>query len=277
MATPASTVRSRRALLAGLGGALAAVAAQAASRPLPALAEGEVMHVGGNYLTATTATQLKNSANNRDVFIANSTNFGTGVWGKSFRGKGVLGQSTHNAGVVGKTASATLGLHGPPAGVEGYANVTEPGHFGTAVRGENLKTGAYGGLGDGGMGVSGYSGSDSGIGVYGMGNPAVYGESNPKTGTALYAEGYQGYGLEVQGRAKFPKVSGVAIIAANAASITVNPGVPVGGNAFVLVTPQANIGQRTLWCTTSPAADTFTIHISTPRTSQTRIGYLMLG
>jgi hypothetical protein len=43
--------RSRRAVLAGLGGGVAALLAQAVGRPLPASADGETVKVGGVYPT----------------------------------------------------------------------------------------------------------------------------------------------------------------------------------------------------------------------------------
>src|SRR3990172_8061077 len=94
---------SRRTLLSGAVAALATVAASVLSRADPVAAEGETMRVGGDYLTATSATQLKNTTTDNDVFIANTTRKGRAVYGKSAGGIGVQGRSGSETqgGVVG--------------------------------------------------------------------------------------------------------------------------------------------------------------------------------
>ena len=72
-------------------------------------------------------------------------------------------------------------------------------------------------------------------------------------------------------------MSGVATIAAGNVSVAVSPGVNVTASSFVLLTPQANIGSRGLWYTTNPSAETITIHISSSRTSATKIAWLLTG
>jgi hypothetical protein len=80
-------------LLAGVGGAFAALAAQALARPFPARAEGEVVHVGGEYSDAISLTLLKNRANNHPVLVAQSVGSGTALIGSSGSGTGLAVES----------------------------------------------------------------------------------------------------------------------------------------------------------------------------------------
>ena len=94
MAIDSAALSSRRALLAGSLGALAALAAQALGRPLGARASADS-------ITHT------NDTNNQDVLTARSiangpgTGQGIGVHGHSDRSVGVRGTSDTNAGVRG--------------------------------------------------------------------------------------------------------------------------------------------------------------------------------
>jgi hypothetical protein len=69
----------------------------------------------------------------------------------------------------------------------------------------------------------------------------------------------------------------MATIPVGKTSVTVHPEVKVVPAAFVLLTPTTNLGTRALWYTSKPAADTITIHISSARTSATKIAWLLLG
>jgi hypothetical protein len=51
----------------------------------------------------------------------------------------------------------------------------------------------------------------------------------------------------------------------------------VTSGTFVLLTPKANIGTRALWFTTSTTNDRITIHMSSARSSSTKVAWLMLG
>jgi hypothetical protein len=68
----------------------------------------------------------------------------------------------------------------------------------------------------------------------------------------------------------------VATIAAASSSVTVQSAVVVQ-DSFVLLTPRSNLRGRDLWYTTNPEADTFTIHISEPRSNPTLVAWLLLG
>jgi hypothetical protein len=117
MAIDVTAVRSRRALLGGVAGAIAAVTAQAL-RPLTARAEGEVVHVGDTFDTAGSVTRLTNKRNDNHVFMAESTGDGTGVYGVSDGSYGVRGRSRRAFGVYGYSS----GSHGVYAQSDGSGN-----------------------------------------------------------------------------------------------------------------------------------------------------------
>jgi len=263
---PASTTSgSRRALLVGAIGGIGAVAAGAVARVSPVRAEGEAIVVGGEYTTATSQTKLLNQANGSTVFWAASTAGGIGVYGTSDSSYAVYGTSTSSVGVFGSSETDS-GVYGAS-----FAGSPEPairgwhGGNGTAVLGGSgsvptakPKTGVYGHANQdsGSKGVWGFSGR--GAGVYGQASSA-------------------GYALRANGRIKVDKVSGVATINKGNVSVTLNPGVKVTASSFVLLTPRANIGSRGLWYSTNPTAGTITVHLSSSRTSATKIGWLLLG
>jgi hypothetical protein len=213
--------RSRRAVLTGLGGGVAALVAQALGRPLPALAEGENIKVGGQHGTARSPTVLRNRVNAEEVFVARSDSYGTALEG-------------HSGGVAvyGEGSLAVYGVSPPQNGV--------------GVRGQCF----------GGIGVEAVS--DDGIGIW--------------------AYALRGVALQVDtGRIRVPSVSRVATIEAGRSAVTVHAPVDVVEDSFVLLTPRTNLRGRDLWYTTDPEADTFTIHISEPRTNPTAVAWLLLG
>ena len=76
--------------------------------------------------------------------------------------------------------------------------------------------------------------------------------------------------------AKFA-TSGVATITAGSTSKVVTPGVNVTSASFVLLTPKANLGGRSLWFTTNATQDKFTIRLSSSRGTATKVAWLLLG
>jgi hypothetical protein len=118
--------RSRRTLLAGVGGALAALAAQAL-RPFAARAEGEVIHVGDNHDTARTITSLLNKLNDLDVIKAESKGSGRGMYGLSESGSGVQGNSNGFVGVYGSSRSGE-GVRGTSSSSKGVVGVSSGGY-----------------------------------------------------------------------------------------------------------------------------------------------------
>jgi hypothetical protein len=202
--------RSRRALLAGTFGGLVALGAQAI-RPLSAHAEGEVIHVGDNLFTSKTATWLKNTTTDNDVFRAQTTKAGRGVYGLSATGVGVEGASTGRgagvygrnnsgggAGVFGKNSASGEGVRGESAGGHGVHGVSLGLGFGvygesagTGVLGGGEDTGVFGGSNDG-TGVWGSSGSGRGVIGSSAESTGIYGKSNGDVAILgiSYASGY---------------------------------------------------------------------------------------
>ena len=92
MAIDTTAPRTRRALLAGAGGALAAVAVQAVARPLGVRAEGENIQVGGEYTDAESVTRIRNATNDAGVLECEALG-GIAVSGQALGGVGVEGVS----------------------------------------------------------------------------------------------------------------------------------------------------------------------------------------
>ena len=249
---PAATKSSsRRALLAGALGGIGAVAAGAMAKVSPVRAEGEAIVVGGEYTTATSATTIINSANGNAVLQALNTTSGVGVIGTSGTYTGVYGSSNSYIGVRGSSSSGR--------GVEAFS-LTSTGLLGSSgtTPPAKPKTGVFGyaNQDSSSKGVWGFSGT--GVGVYAQANKA-------------------GYALQTNGRIKASKVSGVKTIGAGLTSVTLNPGVKVSNASFVLLTPRVNLSGRDIWYTTNPSAGTITIHLSSSRSANTKIGWLLLG
>jgi len=250
---PTST-NSRRALLAGALGGIGAVAAGAVAKVSPVRAEGENIQVGGEYLTATSRTYLHNSANGARVFQASSTAGGWGIFGTSDINVAIYGSSGSHMGIYGTSGGDS------EAAVRGNSSGDSTGVLGSsgAFPTAKPKTGVYGYANQdaGSKGVWGFSGRGAG----------VLGQANRN-----------GFAIRAKGRIKADKVSGVATIPAGSSGVTVSPGVNVTAASFVLLTPKANIGSRGLWFTTNASADTFRIRMSSTRSANTKVAWLLLG
>jgi hypothetical protein len=122
MAMDTGTPRTRRAVLLGVGGAIAALAAQALARPLATRAEGEAIVVGGEYTDALSLTKIKGDIS--EVLRGESTGSGPGVHGVSHTGIGVFGESYTDAGI------GVFGVSIPGTAMHGLS------HQGTGVFGQ---------------------------------------------------------------------------------------------------------------------------------------------
>jgi hypothetical protein len=134
-------------------------------------------------------------------------------------------------------------------------------------------------------GVNGQSGSDGGIGVLGFAYAAtgmakgIWGESASPAGVGVYAANFSpggGVALQAAGRTKL-STSGVATVTAGHATKVVTPGVNVTSSSFVLLTPKVKLSGRDLWFTTDASGNKFTIHMSSSRSSGTKVAWLLLG
>jgi hypothetical protein len=249
---------SRRTVLAGALGGLVAWAASAIGRAAPVAAvDGDTVLIGSSRGGAST-TEIITSTPGLPA-LKGFSNPGAGA------GVGVLGESAgaSGVGVFGRGTNATNNANG----VQGItASLAGSGVF---ALNENS------GPGSRGYGVFGRSVARDGFGVLGTGdNIGVYGGAK---NVGVYADAPNAIALKVVGRATFDRVSGVATIPSGRTTVTVSPKAAVEAASLVLVTPRQNIGSRSLWVTTNPAADTFTIRMSSSRSGATLVAWLLLG
>jgi hypothetical protein len=191
LTNPVPSLTTRRALIAGAFGAIAALAAQALGRPAPAQAtDGDAIVVGGEY-DAQSRTYLNNNVNAATVIEAGSIT-GAAVIGHSGSGEGVIGSSstgmaiTATSGAIDRPASRGWST-GNSTGVLGHSGAAAPpaaktktGVYGVA----NQDTGAHGVWGESAAGTGVFGDSTSGYGVAGSSdsNIGVYGDSSSNIG-----------------------------------------------------------------------------------------------
>src|SRR5215472_14616978 len=184
--TRAEGRRTRRQLLAGGTGALAAVlTAEALARPAPAhAADGDPVILGASN-SATSETIISNSAADVTALRVAAAGFGRGVFADTFTGIGVLGVSSTCEGVHGTTVLSGNGVSGLSGGtgngngVYGQSGDTPSSLVtGNGVRGFTDSGSGAGVLGEnaasGGSGVAG-TGGPNGVGVHGTGGGAATG------------------------------------------------------------------------------------------------------
>jgi hypothetical protein len=252
-----SITPSRRALLAGALAGIGAAATRAFSSPFAARAAGDdgaTVTVGATLDDVQATTSLGNVTNAAPVLALNST---SGV---------PLTTETGADGSAAITARA-------PSGGGGIAGVA--GNHGT---GTFRHVGVFG-FADGGApaqprGVWGKA--TTGWGVYGEAPQGVGTVGKTINGVGLWGIGGTGLALKADGRVRFERSSGVATIPAGSMQRTIDPGLNITSGSFVLLTPKVNLGGRSLWFTTNPR-QTFTIHISSPRSFDTRIAWFLVG
>jgi hypothetical protein len=174
------TLRTRRSLLTAAAGGAAALAVSAIK---PAgISAGVAEPVIQDTANATVAaTGITNGTNDVTALYGTASASGTGVEGNSATGKGVRGHSadttdpennTENAGVVG--IAGDVGGVAPNLGLTGVYGYSDPspveGFVGAGVWGDSadwgvIGTGSGGVLGDGVIGVYGFTGAGDGFGV----------------------------------------------------------------------------------------------------------------
>lgn len=172
MAIDTTGLRSRRALLAGTLGGLAALAAQALGRPAPTHATHADVHLGTNN-NATSLTTITNTAGGQafkgvvtsSTALAATATTGTGVNGYATAGIGIFGASgsVAHAAVYGVSNGNSTGLRGVSGGLPGFESAPKTGVHGYAVQ----DAGARGVTGQTtvGRGVNGIA--TTGIALYG--------------------------------------------------------------------------------------------------------------
>lgn len=163
--------------------------------------------------------------------------------------------------------------------VESKVNGTGTSILGTATHGTGVS-----GIAEEGQGVS--ATSTSGMGVHATSTSGyavrasttssigVYASSG--SGVGVRASSSTGYALQTVGRLKIG-TSGLVKIPANATSVTVHPGVDISATSFCLLTPTASLQGRDLYYTLLPISDDIVIHLSTSRTADTLVAWLLIG
>lgn len=238
-----------------------------------------------------------------------SSGTGYGVWGNHpGLGAGVFGSSALGAGVKGEGSTGVSGHSADGTGVAGYGGFMGMSCASTdgigieALSQSGKAVSAIASTGDGvvastnsGTGVKATSGSgraidgrsESAFGVYGRSNSGTGVIGTGPLGVGVRGESSQGIGvqavtttgiaLQTKGRLNLAGVSGVATIGANRTTVNVAPGVDITASSFVLLTPKANIGTRTVWFTTNATANTIQIRLSSARAAATPVAWLLLG
>jgi hypothetical protein len=280
-----SSPRTRRAILAGGLGGLAAFAANALGRPAATMAsDGQTMVVGGEY-SSTSVTSVTNATGNG--FYGGSLGTGFAITGQGSQGIGVHGFSTFNIGMLGETDSSSL------AAVAGRSFGGGTGVLGTAdnapIPAAKLKTGVYGqatqdsssrgvwGYSPAGLGV--YGESSSGRAVQGVASSGIGVRAAASSGTGCYATSTTGYALRTDGRVRLDKSAGVATIASGTSSISVTPGVDLTTTSAVIATLNGNAGGSTAVKRVAINATTnaFTIYLTGNATASVHVAWLVLG
>lgn len=191
-------------------------------------------------------------------------------------------------------AAASVARFTPASAADGDAVTVGSSNEGTATTKFTVPSSkALEGVSTSGQGVNGESDSSAGVaglstsgnGVHGTSNSGrgVYGQSTSGPGLegsgaiGVKAESSGGYALEtISGRLKLAQVSGIATVPAGDTSVTITPGVPVSSNTLVLLTPEANLGNKDMWYTKPGGGTTFTVHLSGTRSNPTRVSYLLV-
>jgi hypothetical protein len=210
MAIDTTTPRSRRALLAGLAGGLAATVAAGLGRVPPASAHDPDDVSLGEGNAATSQTSISITATNGDAFAAYASGTGDGVFGDSPSGNGVYGTSDSGYGVRGYSPSGTAvygfsnlsigvaGLSHSTAGLLGYSGSSIPppspantGVFGHADR-DATSVGVRGGSS---LGTGVYGHSSTGRGMWGTSTSGYGVVGTSPSGYGLYGQSYSGTGV----------------------------------------------------------------------------------
>ena len=294
MAIELSASHPRRAILAAAGGVLAALVAQALGRPIPARAEGEIIHVGDEIMTATSRTLIRNVTNSQTVFMASSGGavaiHGTSDTGSAVRansisgaavlaisgtGTGVIGRSTESVGVYGESSGA-----GQPAlfGRSLASSAAVLGVTGPPPAAYPLKAGVYGYSVEDGASKGVWGRSNSGMGVYGQATSGLAVRGWASSGRGVSAEATSGIALHAKGRVQLETSSGTGTINAGTRTRAITPGFDLTSTTKILVTLMGDPGGSTVVqrVAVDTIANTFTVYLTANATASTRFAWLVL-
>jgi hypothetical protein len=149
MAIDTTTPTSRRALIVGLAGGLAATVAGGMGRSPVARAADPNDVVLGASNSATSVTSITNTTDGDFTFACYASGLGIGVYGTSPSGLGVRGNSASGYGLYGESSSGTAVWGGSSSGT-GVRGVSSSSTLPAVVGRSGFNTG-----------VQGYSGSNS--------------------------------------------------------------------------------------------------------------------
>jgi hypothetical protein len=289
-----SRLRTRRALLFGGLAAAAGVVGEAVARARPAsAADGDPVLLGAEN-DATSATEVKMSAENTFAFIGEATamtGLGAGMMGSSRAadGTGLFGFADHDSGSnngliahsrstsgVGALAHAsaasgqTIGLDGrvdSPEGIGVRGRVTEGSS-------EFDSYGVFGTIVGRGAGVRGEARWDqTSIGVLG---------ESSGVGTGIVArnpdEEPEATALRVEGQVRF-STAGFATIPKGTDRVTVDPGITLTNASKILCTLQSGPGGTTTLqrIAKNAVGDVFTIILTGRATAATRAAWFVIA
>lgn len=292
MTIDATLPQTRRALLAGAIGGLAALTAQLLGRPLPAQgANLDHVRMGTNN-TETARTLIRNTNSGKTVLWADATGGGTGVYASTDSGIGVSGYSTDGSGVQGHARSRT-GVYGFTGTGAAPSGPSRTGVYGRCDTANGI--GAYGRAADGvgvlgvlgpapsgawlsrtAAGVHGYSGE--GIGVYGYSDSFRAVNAWCPDGIAVEATSQRGTALVVEGRVTFT-TAGLATLQAGTDHVRVTPGVGIESTSKILCTLHGDPGGSTTIqrVTRDAAENAFTIHATADVTDDCPVSWFVIS
>ena len=289
MSSDVSVMRSRRQLLIGALGGIAATVAGAFGHPSSTIATDDQPLVVGQENTTTKATTLKNTTTVHTGLLvetlAASAIHGksngangvegeaggenvAGVWGFSSEGFGTSGMSNGGTGVYGSSQSAT--------GVYAFsASLSQPA---LVARGSSGGAGVFGFAGEGAPPTTPLD-----TGVYGLATgyaqrPAtaavgVHGRSTVGTGVHAQADA-GGTALRVSGKAVFSR-SGTITIGAGKSSVTKSV---AGLTSSSLVFAVVRSGAAGVWVRkVSPGSGSFTVYLNKAVSSSTLLNWIVFN
>jgi hypothetical protein len=182
----------------------------------------------------------------------------------------IVGQRNEGESTTTFHAESAWGLAGSSTNSRGVSGMSEAGQ---GVHGESTLSAGVSGVSEQGNGVHGTSRDNRGVWGESTNGPGV----DASGATGVRAASPAGLALHTtSGRVRLEGISGVAVIPSGQQEVAVKPAVALDRNTFVLLTPKANLGQKTLWYTVSLDTGEIVIHISGTRSKDTPVAYLML-
>lgn len=256
MGIDTTTPSSRRALLAGLAGGLAAAVAATLGRAQPASAHDPDDVWLGAPNSATSETSITNTAVNGTAFAA---------WAPAARAIGVVGYASLGTGVVG-TSNVGNGVMGLSRAKDASGVYGENSYQGYGVAGRSNSPS----LGTGGVFAAATLGDNTagGIGVW----------ARAAHGVGLFAEAVNpdAIALKAEGITKFSR-SGSLTVKAGTLSVT-KTGIRVEAGTLVLAALQHDRpGVHVRSAVPNAVGDSFTIRLNEAVANDTRVAWFLVN